>query len=369
MVNTIRINGSTIYNRETVREVIEKQIEEAKGQLEEVSREVRRNKVYKKIMVAVTALSTLCMSSVAKAESLHSSSSIPAEAVVPYLFNKAKDKLLYDGTAPVEKHDTLLWQLNEYMSHSLFTNQDFFHNPAVVTAYHAIWGMSMSFLVLIIGKKGFDMINAHMVGAQTQNSGEFIARMLISGVLSYFALDFLSIGTNLSNLGTAKLMSLLSNGTQSFDGILGAAEAGIGATIWLISFVIMFIIVFLGYWVRQFNFAILGILAPVANLAWVTDGGSMLKGLIKEVILILSTPIVQCLVLALSTIFTIQVGTSGTIGFLNSIFIGLSTMFVMLTTPTFLRKFITGSANPLGFALKTAIQLKTMPAGLLKVFK
>jgi hypothetical protein len=104
-------------------------------------------------------------------------------------------------------------------------------------------------------------------------------------------------------------------------------------------------------------------------MAWVTDGGAMLGTLIKEIVLSLTTPIVQTLVLGIGTTILMEAGNATSMGFLNSILIGLSTLVTMVTVPDFLRKFATGSANPFKSAAQLYLQAKGIPGKFLKAFK
>jgi hypothetical protein len=365
----ISINGVPIQNKETLGDMFARTIKDTQQQLQELNRETRRSKSFVKICSAIAVLSTLCMSSVAKAESLDAvTASAPTDAIIPFIIDKLKDEVMYNPVH-VEKENTLIWQLNEYMSKTLFTNYDFFNNTAVVDVYHTIWHIVLAFLVLLIGKKGFDMVKAHIIGANTQGTGEFIIRLLASCVMSFFTLDIMSVGIDLSNLATSTIMKSLAHGTQVFNGVMGASTAGVSSIFWMFGFIVMFTVIGVGYWVRQINMVILGCLAPVANMAWVTDGGSMLGTLIREFIVVLTTPIIQTLILAIGTVILMQVGTAGSVGFFNSILIGFSTMFVMIVTPTFLRKFTTDSVNPFSYATKTFLRMKTMPASFMSVLK
>jgi hypothetical protein len=127
----------------------------------------------------------------------------------------------------------------------------------------------------------------------------------------------------------------------------------LGLVFWLIGFCFMTVILAVQYWVRQVTVAILGVLTPVANTSWVVDGGAMLKTVIREFITLITTPVVHGVILVIGSVFmhevTTMTGNAWLDGF-NSIMIGFSTMFLMVVTPTFLRKFTTGTVNPFATA-------------------
>jgi hypothetical protein len=228
----------------------------------------------------------------------------------------------------------------------------------------------LSLVVLMISKKGFDMIKSRVVGGKSGGAVEFIVRLLASSLMSFLTLDIIGLGINLSNMTTAVLMKAMAGGSVHFSNMLtGMADGTISALFWMVAFVVLFVILGVRYWMRQINLVILGCVAPVANMAWVTDGGAMLGTLIKEIVLSLTTPIVQALVLGIGTTILMEAGNATSMGFLNSILIGLSTLVTMITVPDFLRKFATGSANPFKSAASLYLQAKGVPGKLLKAFK
>jgi hypothetical protein len=366
MVSTIRINGVKIYESETLTERINKEIELTKEKLNEMSREARRSPRFKQIIGFITFLGTLGIASVAKAESLNTEFlGQTHQVLMPSII-----KLIFgDIDVNVSKQDSGMWQLNQYMADTLFKTHDFFDNPSVITIYNSIWHIVLSFLTLMISKKGFDMIRARIVGGQSQGATEFIIRLLASCLMSFLSLDIMSAGIHLSNITTSVFMNAMKDGFFHFTNALSLAEAGFGAIFWFLGFIVMFVILGIRYWIRQIHLLILGVLAPIANMAWVTDGGSMLGTLIKEFVINITTPIVQSIVLGLGTVVLMQVATVGTVGFFNSVFIGLSTMVVMITVPDFLRKFTTGSVNPLKAGLDMYLRMKSMPLQFMRAFK
>jgi hypothetical protein len=372
MVNTIRINGVVLGNKDTIAEVYHEEIEIIKEKLGELNRETRRSGWYKNILCAIGIVGTFGLgSSVVKAEAFSSPDSTGSifGGLGSYILDAVKDKML---NSPIDtpKENSLIWQLNQYMSKTLFTTFDFFKDVNILGIYHIVWYVIMAFMVIIISKKGLDMIKARVIGATSQGATEFIIRLLVSCLLSFFSLDIISIGIHFSNLATSVIMGNMSKGTMHFANTLSTIlDGGIGSFFWLISFILLFCILAVRYWARQINLVVLGCLAPVANMAWVTDGGSMLSTLVKEVSLSLSTPIVQSIVLGIGTTILTQVGGSNDVGFFNSVFIGISTLAIMIITPDFLRKFTTGSANPFSWAFKTFLQIKGMPLSLIKAMK
>jgi hypothetical protein len=371
----VKINGVAVGD--TLADRIVQEVELAKEQLNKASREVKRSKHFKKIIGLVTFLGVIGTSAVAKAETLDNNLAVAAfnpesptsffTGPLGYVLEKLLSKI--PATIETPQENSAIWQLNNYMTNTLFQTQNFFTDPSIVGIFHTIWGIVLSFTTLMIGKKGYDMVKARVLGAQSQGATEFIIRLIASGLMSFLSLDLIGIGIQLSNLTTSLFMKKMTGGFMYFTNALQLAEAGFGSIFWMVGFVIMFVLLGVRYWSRQINLIVLGCMTPVANMSWVTDGGSMLGTLIKEVVLSLTTPIVQAAILGIGTTILMHVGTAGTVGFINSVLIGLSTMCLMFITPDFLRKFTTGSFNPFKAGMDMFLRMKAMPLQFLKMVK
>ena len=370
MVSTIRINGAVVYT-ESLQEKLEAGIADAKEALNGLSREARRSPNFKKVTLALSFLGTIAFSSLASAQAINPNIQNETLTSNPFGFmlDKLKGKLL-DTPLDLHKENSMISQLNEYMANHLLTTHNFFGDPSILGIYNAVWQIVLSFVVLIISKKGFDMVKARVVGGQSQGATEFITRLLASALMSFLTLDIIGLGINLSNMATGVIMKAMTHGNIHFSSMLaGIADGSLSTFFWMISYIVLFAILAVRYWMRQINLVILGCLAPIANMAWVTDGGAMVGTLIREVIMSIATPVVQAMVLGIGTTILLQAGNIATVGFLNSMFIGISTMVIMITVPDFLRKFTTGSVNPLTAGLKIYNGIRTFPAGLIKGLK
>jgi hypothetical protein len=365
----LKING---VPTQTLTDRIKDEVESAKEVLNKASREVRRSKHFGKIIALVTSLGVIGSSSVTHAATLDSNISVAASSPIgvsffEYITDKIASHIMPEVTVPQENSG--MWQLNNYLTKHLFTNTDMFSDPAIIGMFHTIWGITLSFTTLMIGKKGYDMVKSRLLGAQSQGSTEFIIRLLASGLVSFLSLDLISIGIKLSNLTTAALMHKMSAGFFAFTNAVSYVDAGMGAIFWMVGFMIMFAILGIRYWARQINLVILGLMTPIASMAGVVDGGAMMTTLVKEVVLALTTPLAQAGILGVGTTILMKVGTIGEVGIINALLIGLSTMCLMFVTPDFLRKFITGSFNPVKTGLDMFLRLKTMPLQMLRSLK
>src|SRR5437764_3652199 len=206
----------------------------------------------------------------------------------------------------------------------------------------------MSFVLIIIGKKGFDMVKANVLGSNTIGASQLIIRLLASVVMTFLSLDIMQLGIQGSNLVIKTLFKALESHLIPYEAL--EKTNSIGLVFWFIGFCFMTVILSVQYWVRQITIAILGVLTPVANLSWVVDGGAMLGTVIREFLTLITTPLIHGIVLAIGSVFLFEVTAHSTgnvwIDGFNSMMIGFSTMFLMICTPTFLRKFTTGSVNP-----------------------
>jgi hypothetical protein len=377
------MNGQIIYQAETLKEKLEGAIEEAKEGLNKMNRESRRHPNFKKVLVALSFLGTIGLTAVTQANAMGVPATAPIAPTAPSegLFNDPLhhpllfalgflSNKLTGQEMNLAKEDSMIWKLNEFMSTTLFTTHNFFGDASIVGIFNIIWQIMLSLVMLMISKKGFDMIKSRVVGGQSGGATEFIVRLLASCLMSFLTLDIIGLGINLSNITTGVIMKAMAGGSVHFNSMLaGLADGTTASLFWLIAFIILFVILGVRYWMRQINLVILGCVAPVANMAWVTDGGAMLGTLIKEIVLSLTTPIVQTLVLGIGTTILMEAGNATSMGFLNSILIGLSTLVTMVTVPDFLRKFATGSANPFKSAAQLYLQAKGIPGKFLKAFK
>jgi hypothetical protein len=380
MVNVVRMNGVVVYeNKVTLKDKISEAIANAEKEMGTLNRETKRKKPMRKALALFGFVSTVALTAFEYVEA-HSPevanqsvddkgfSDRLGEGIFNGMVNKMSDGIV--ETDGVKAEDTLLWKLNEYLSNTVLTTQDFFSNPSIVGIFTVIWYAVMSFSVIIIAKKGYDMVKAKILGSETMGVSELIIRLLGSVVLSFLSLKVAKLGVEFSNLSVDFLMKNLSIGNVSYES-LGGSLSGFAHLCYMIAFIFLFGILGITYWMRQLNLIILGCLSPIANMSWVTDGGEMLKTLIKEMVTILLTPAVQGLILAIGSIMMLEVTTQfkGFWGYISALFLNLSILITMISTPTFLRKFVSGSANPLKFAFDAIVGLKTMPIRMAKLFK
>ncbi|HLI46960.1 MAG TPA: hypothetical protein VKU94_07190, partial [Geobacterales bacterium] len=246
------------------------------------------------------------------------------------------------------RKNTMIWHLNDWFQKTLLNTQDYFSNPEIISVFHTIWTICMSFVGLIITKKGFDMVKARVLGSTTIGAEELIIRLLASVVMTFLSLDIMHLGIQGSNLLVKTLFKALESHLVPYEVLKDTG--GINLVMWFIGYCFMFVIISLQYWVRQMTIVMLGVLTPVATLSWVVDGGAMLGILIREFITLLTTPIVHGIVLGLNSIFIRELipKTGNTwLDAIDIVMVGFASMILMVVTPSFLRKFISGSFNPL----------------------
>ncbi|MER2010512.1 MAG: conjugal transfer protein TrbL family protein [Psychrobacillus sp.] len=319
------------------------------------NRETRRHKNVKKIIGMFSFISVLGFSSVARAEGIDTP--VGHGGIFSLLANKVIFNLPtnqfsqgvrgYVGLG-VEREDSLIWKMNDWLQGTLLNTQDFFGNPQILSVFNSIFYICMSFVTLILTKKGFDMVKARVLGTSTIGLSELIIRLLACVIITFFSLDIVSLGIELSNLTIKTLFNAIESNLIPFSAFENINTLGL--VFWFIGYFLMFVILGVQYWIRQITVVMLGCLAPVANTSWVVDGGRMLGTLIREMVTLLTTPLVHGLILSIGSVLTFEVTTmTGNVFIdnMNSVLIGFSTMFLMIFTPAFLRKFITGSANPI----------------------
>lgn len=385
MISVARCGGKVVYQSVSIKDKLTEQIEEAEKQINELNRKARRSKQVKVASSVLAFLGTLAVASVAKAASIDpTGGDIPQDpGSISQGHETWQDWLLTKlfKIAPnlptshnfqfhhVEKSDTLVWQVAKYLTDTMFTTVNPFNNAHIVSAFNSIGWLSMSFVTIIVAKKGFDIIKSKIIGGTTVGVGEMSIRLLLTLVVNLLSLSVIKAGIQFSNATIGKMMDLLSHGFWDFYGFVGGAQMAAGHIFWLAAFVVLFSVLAVRFWLRNINLMLLGVMSPIAALAQVNDGGAMLKSLFKEIGIHLTTPIVQAATLALGNIMMYEVAPVEHYGFLSSVFIGIATFFLMLTTPEFLRKFATGSANPFKFAADTFVKLKAMPNNMMNLLK
>lgn len=355
----VRMNGKVISQKPSVETV-----EGAKKEFHSHNRKARRSKKGKWLASIIGVLSALGISKTA-----HASDGIVSnlsDSIIDSLTNKLADGL---GMAPygVPREDTLAWQLNELMTNTILTTQNFFGTAQIVNTFSIVWYITMSFTMILITKKGFDKMKSAALGQSTIGIRELIIRLVASLVMTFLALDIFQLGIQLSNGLVGLLFGKFSAQLIPYEEF---RDFDIGSIIWFFSYVVMFTVLGIRYWMRQIVIILMGVLSPVANLAWTVDGGAMQKALIREASISLVTPVIHGLILMIGT--TIIFGLNNMVPFsmgINQILIGLSTMCLMIFTPEFLRKFINGSANPLRSFVDIAKGIKAMPGQMSKLMK
>jgi hypothetical protein len=341
-------------------------IEETNRLIESKNRDIRRSRPMKKILALLGFVTTIGVTSVASAEVINPIDPIDNPVIkgsgflgfiTKRMFFKDNDVSLIDSIAldGVARQDTLVWKLNNFLEHTLLNTQDFFDNPEILSVFNAIWYICMSFVILIISKKGFDMVKARVLGTTTLGASELIIRLLASVVMTFLSLDIMQFAIEGSNLVMKTLFKAIETHLIPYDAL--EQTNSIGLLFWFIGFIVMFVILGIQYWIRQITVMVLGVITPIANTAWVVDGGAMLGTLIREFITLIATPLVHGIMLSLGSVAIFEVTTHTGNAFadgLNSILIGFATMFLMVVTPTFLRKFTTGSFNPVKWSVGLA---------------
>jgi hypothetical protein len=360
----IKINGVSIEKPLEVQ--FNEAVEKAYNEINSKNRAVRRSKPIKKVLGFLSFVIPLGLTSVAHAQTL-SNNPTDNRGFVSQLFDFSqvfnnvmyvlsgntgkymKDQIGIGDSGPRE--NSVIWHMNNWFQNTLLNTQDFFDNVEVISIFNAIWTICMSFVLIIIGKKGFDMVKANVLGSTTIGASQLIIRLLASVVMTFLSLDIMQLGIHGSNLVIKTLFKAIETHLVPYS-VLEHTNS-LGLIFWFIGFAFMTIIISVQYWVRQITIAILGVLTPVANLSWVVDGGAMLGTVIREFVTLIVTPVIHGVVLVIGSVFIREVTTmTGNVwidGF-NSIMIGFSTMFLMIVTPTFLRKFTTGTVNPFTMA-------------------
>lgn len=319
------------------------------------NRETRRHKQVRRIVGLFGFISALGFSSVAKAEGINAPggqagilSLLANNVVFPNMKNHFDNGVRGYVGVGIQREDSLIWKLNHWIQEVLLNTQDLFNNSQVLSIFNTIFYICMSFVTIIVTKKGFDMVKAKVLGTTTIGMSELIIRLLASAIITFFSLDIMHLGIELSNLTIKTLFGAIESNLIPYEAL--EKTNSVGLLFWFIGYMLMFVILGVQYWIRQITIIMLGCLTPVANTSWIVDGGRMLGTLIRETITLLSTPLVHGLVLAIGSVLTFEVTTmTGNffIDSMNSVLIGFSTMFLMIFTPAFLRKFISGSANPI----------------------
>jgi hypothetical protein len=359
--------------QETLKERLEIEIAETRKVIDKQNRQVRRSRQMKwlaGLFGVVSSIALLCPDYATAADPSMANETIdPHKGIGSGVMDKIADGVAKRLTPEFLRDDTMLWRLNEYMSKTLLHTHDIFSNPSIMGLYTTIATITLSCLTIIIGKKGYDMITSKLLGTTTIGLPDLIIRLLCSVVIGFLSLKIAGLGILASNLIVDVFFKNVATGVLPESSMGGY----FGAMIWTVGYILMFAILMVRYWVRQISIVILGLMTPVATISWVTDGGAMLKTLIKEFIVCLTTPMTQGLILVIGSIMLTEVAPAiagdGMLGFFNQLFIGLSTLFLMIISPEFLRKFIHGDANPLKWAAKTAVGVKTLPLRMMNFIK
>lgn len=366
----IKINGVSI--EKPLASKFNEEVKKLEDEINSKNRAVRRSKSMRNMLGFLGFMLPLGVASIAHAQEFATDNPLMPNPSIPTLpladskgfFGFLANKLTEGGSnyikdsvgvGGIARKDSVIWHMNDWLQHTLLNTQDFFDNPEIIGVFRAIWTICMSFVLMIISKKGFDMVKARMLGSSTIGATQLIIRLLASVVMTFLSLDVMSLGIHTSNLVIKTLFSALESHLIPYE-VLEKTNS-VGLVFWFIGFCFMTVVMAIQYWVRQITIAILGVLTPVANLSWVVDGGSMLGTVIREFITLIATPLIHAIVLSIGSVFLFEVtahptGNVWTDGF-SSMMIGFSTMFLMICTPTFLRKFTTGSVNP----FKTALSL------------
>jgi hypothetical protein len=386
----IKINNQLINNpkHETLRSELEKQIEETKQEIEKKNRNTRRSKAVRKLLTFFTLICSLGMTSVAGAEEngmgnhpVQNPQEVFGEyndryfnsdhSLFGWLFRKAGGSVA-SHVETYTRDDSIIWKFNDFFKNSLLHTDNFFDSGAIEGLFKIVFMISMSFLGLVIGKKGYDMITAKVLGSNSMGTGQLIIRILGSIVMSFLSLKVVQIGIDMSNSVIQLFFKLVESQKINFDMLISYADGvgalgGIGHIFWIVGYVIMFGVILVRFWLRQMELVVLGVLSPVATFSWIVDGGAMLGNMIKETIVNLTTPIVHSAILIIGTVILYEVTEQENIW--AQIGLPLATMVMMIFTPEFLRKFIHGDANPVKSLAKTALQVKAMPLKVMKLFK
>jgi hypothetical protein len=341
----VKINGATIDKPllDRFNEVVEK----VEKEIATKNRAVRRSKTMKGVMAFLGMIVPLGTASIAHATTLNPAPDTEKMIIGGWLFDKLKNDLAVKAKGGIFRGDSVAWHMNDWLQHALLHTEDFFDNAQVVGMFSTIWTICMSFVMIIISKKGFDMVKARVLGSSSLGATELIIRLLACVVMTFFSLDIMQLGIQGSNLVIKTLFKALESNLVPYDVLKNTG--GINVVFWFIGFSFMTIVLSIQYWVRQITVTILGVLTPVATLSWVVDGGAMLGTLIREFVTLITTPLIHGIILTIGTIFIrelVPVTGHAWLDAFNTVMIGFSTMFLMIVTPSFLRKFTTGTANP-----------------------
>jgi hypothetical protein len=354
----ITVGGVALEEEKPLVVKFQERLKEVETEIQGKNRAIRRSKAVKSVVAFLGFIAPLGVATMAHAQSIPLADDptiglTQDKGIFGFLASKmlsSTDSYVKNsvGLGSVARKDSTIWHMNDWLQHTLLNTQDFFDNAEVLGMFHTVWTICMSFVMIIISKKGFDMVKARVLGTSTLGATELIIRLLASTVMTFLSLDIMELGIKGSNLVIKTLFKALETNLVPYD--ILEKTGGINVVFWFIGFAFMTLVLSVQYWVRQITVAILGILTPVANLSWVVDGGAMLGTLIREFVLLISTPLIHGIILTIGTIFIREVvpvtGHPWIDGF-NIVMIGFSTMFLMIATPSFLKKFVTGTANPL----------------------
>lgn len=363
----VTCGGKVIYDDTvTLRSKLDEVCKTVNDALESQNRKSRRHKLAKKLMTFFAVVSAMAYTAVAHAEEANPtlattsvSGGIPDWMMNAFINHIAGSSISHEAPA------SIYWKLNEIMTQTVFTTQDFFHNPDLVGMFTMVSYTAMSCTSIILAKKGIDMMKASTMGASSMGIGEIMLRCFGSVLITYLTLPIMSYGVKFSNVIT---QTLISNFAHNLPYSMSATSF-IGEIFWILGFFLLFAILMIQYWVRQINLIVLGILAPISTTSWIVDQGQMLGTLIRETVVHLTTPFVQGVIMAIGTAIVTSIAGHQGVDPVNAVFASIATVFVMITVPSFLRKFVTGTVNPFKWAINTAVGVKAMPARLLALAK
>jgi hypothetical protein len=373
----IKINGVSIEKPLPIR--FQEEVDKLNELVSSKSREVRRSKPFKSLTKFMAMVVPLGFTSVAHAQTLSDNpleNVAQGKGIITQLAEKAFPNPAdyvrgqFGFGTGVDRKDTVIWHLNEWFEKTLLNTQDFFGNHEIIQLFHTIWTICMSFVGIIIAKKGFDMVKARVLGSSTIGASELIIRLLASVVMTFLSLDIMHLGIQGSNLVIKTLFSALESHLIPYEVLQDTG--GINLVMWFIGFSFMFVVISLQYWVRQMTIVMLGVLTPVATLSWVVDGGAMLGTLIREFITLITTPLIHGVILGLNSIFIRELiphVANPWLQAIDIIMIGFASMFLMIVSPSFLKKFISGTANPLKTVAGLSRGVLGNTAKLIKIVK
>lgn len=364
----VKISGVLVEEEKTLRERFEEVVEETYQLIDSKNREIRRSKGMKRVMTIIPLVSSLGFSSIANAEGYGVGLQGGQDALEG--LKTANEAIKGIHKIGVPREHSLIWNMNEWFEKVLLHTQNLFDVVQVQEIFHSIWMICMSFTTLIFAKKGFDMIKAKVMGSTNIGGIELIIRLLASMVMTFLSLDIMEFGIEASNKVLDVFFDSMKNSLIPYEALEQSGKLGI--VFWSIGYILMFFIISLQYWIRQITIVLVGLMTPIVNTAWVTDGGAMLGTLIREFITLITTPLVHGAILTIGSVFMFEVTSlTGNAFFdsMNSILIGFSTMFLMVFTPSVLRKFTTGTQNPLRWATALGKGTYGNALKLMKLFK